>query len=164
MENKPAPIRMPSLAGISAFRAALREESGNALIELALSAALLVTLLLGSVELGMLAYSSIEISNAAHAGAQYGSQNHTSAKNSSGMQTAALQDAPNVSGMTATSSLSCVCANGTTSTCAVGDCSGSRILEYVQVNTTATVAPPIKVPGLPSTYTMTGKAVMRVVQ
>jgi hypothetical protein len=66
--------------------------------------------------------------------------------------------------MTATATLSCVCADGSASNCGVGDCSASRIIEYVQVNTTAAVSPPIKVPGLPSTYTMTGKAVLRVVQ
>ena len=142
----------------------LRGERGNAMVELALSVSLLGTLLIGAAEFGSLAYSAIEVSNAAHAGAAYGAQSHTTADDVSGMETAATQDAPNVSGISATAARSCSCSNGGSSTCAVTDCSTSRIVEYVTVNTTATVSPKIKVPGLPTSYTMTGKAVLRVVQ
>jgi Flp pilus assembly protein TadG len=142
----------------------LRSESGDAMVELSLSLTLLTLVLVGTAEAGSLAYSAIEVSNAAHAGAVYGSQSHATADDVSGMQTAATQDAPNVSGITATASRFCQCSGAGTSTCAVTDCSGSRIVEYVQVNTTATVTPSIKVPGSPSSYTFTGKAIMRVVQ
>lgn len=142
----------------------LRGDSGDAMVELALSVTLCATLLLGGAELGSLAYSAIEVSNAAHAGAAYGSQSHTTADDVSGMQTAATQDAPNISGLTATAARSCQCSSGGTSTCGVTDCPTSRIIEYVTVNTTATVTPLVTVPGLPKSYTLTGKAVMRVVQ
>ena len=142
----------------------LRGDSGDAMVELALSVTLLGTLLLGAAEFGTLAYSAIEVSNAAHAGAAYGAQSHTTADDVSGMETAATQDAPNVSGISATAARSCQCSNGGSSTCAVTDCSTSRIVEYVTVNTTATVSPLFAVPGLPKSYTMTGKAVLRVVQ
>jgi hypothetical protein len=143
---------------------ALGDDSGNALIELAFGCMLCMTLALGAAEFGRLAYAAIEISNAAHAGAQFGAQTHTTASNTSGMQTAALQDGSDVSGLTAQASHYCVCSDGTPSTCAATDCSTSRIIEYVQVNTSGTVDPKVYVPGLPKSYTMTGKAIMRVVQ
>jgi Flp pilus assembly protein TadG len=142
----------------------LGNESGDALIELALSLTLLTTMIIGTAEGAFLAYSAIEVSNAAHAGAAYGSEDHATADDTTGMQTAATQDAPNVSGISATSSRFCKCSNGAASMCSVNDCSGMRIIEYVQVNTTATVSPTIKLPGTPSTYTFTGQAIMRVVQ
>ena len=81
-----------------------------------------------------------------------------------GMQTAATQDAHDLSGISATASKSCTCANGNASTCLNTDCSGSRIIESVTVNTTATVTPPYHVPLVPRSFTLTGKAVMRVHQ
>jgi Flp pilus assembly protein TadG len=143
---------------------AVADESGNTLVELALGVMLCMTLMLGAGEFGRLAYAAIEISNAAHAGAQYGSQTHTTASDTSGMQTAATQDGPNVTGLTATASHFCTCSDGTASTCKATDCSTSRIIEYVQVNTSGNVDPKIYVPGLPRSYTITGLAVMRVVQ
>ncbi|HEY5057142.1 MAG TPA: hypothetical protein VII58_13335, partial [Acidobacteriaceae bacterium] len=78
--------------------------------------------------------------------------------------TAATKDAPDVSGVTATTTYWCKCSNGSASTCAATDCSTSRIIEYVTVTTTGTVNPMIYVPGLPHTYTINGSAVMRVEQ
>jgi Flp pilus assembly protein TadG len=142
----------------------LRRESGGALIELALGITIFSTILLGAAEFGRLAYASIEVSNAAHAAAAYGAQTHSTASDSSGMLTIATADAANVSGMTATARQYCVCANGSSSTCAPTDCSSSRILEYVQVNTTAKFDPKIYVPGLPKSYTLKAQAIMRVMQ
>jgi Flp pilus assembly protein TadG len=149
---------------ILAHGIAIRDESGGAMVELALGLTVCVVLILGAAEFGRLAYAGIEISNAAHAGAEYGAQSHTTAADNTNMQLAATQDAPNVSGMTATASHSCVCADGTTSTCAASDCASSRVIVSVQVNTSAAVDPLFYVPGLPKSYTVTGKATMRVVQ
>ena len=143
---------------------ALRDESGQALIELALGITVCLTIILGAAEFGHLSYSAIEVTNAAHAGAEYGSQSRTYAADIPNITTAATQEAPDVPGLTATASYFCLCSDGTASTCAVTDCSLSRIVTYVQVNTSATVDPKIYVPGLPKTYTVTGKAVMRVAQ
>ena len=129
------------LRGACTRRRCVRDESGQALIELALGMTILTALLLGAGEFGRLAYASIEVSNAAHAGAMYGALTHTSASDNSGMQTAATQDAPDVPNITVTSSHFCVCSNGTASTCAATDCSTSRILESVQVNTSAVIDP-----------------------
>jgi len=144
--------------------AAIRDETGSALVEVAIGVTICITMVLGAAELGRVAYAGIEVSDAARAGVQYGAQSRTNAADLANVTAAATQDAPDVKGMTATASYFCVCSNGNSSTCAVTDCSTSRIIEYVQVNTTATVDPQIYIPGLPKSYKLTGKAVMRVEQ
>jgi Flp pilus assembly protein TadG len=152
------------LGSVLARCAAMREDSGQALIEAALGMSVCVTLLLGAAELGRVSYAAIEVANAAHAGVAYGCLSHTDASDNSGMQLAATQEAPDVSGISATASHFCKCSDGTASTCAVSDCSLSRIVEYVQVTTSATYDPKIYVPGMPHSYALNGNAVMRVVQ
>jgi Flp pilus assembly protein TadG len=144
--------------------AALRAEQGDALIEVAVGISICIALLLGAAECGRLAYAGIEVSNAAHTGAEYGAQSRTYAADTANITAAAIQDASNIQGMTATATYFCQCSDGTTSTCAPTDCSASRIITYVQVNTSATVDPQVYLPGLSKGYTLTGKAVMRVVQ
>ena len=142
----------------------LLSEHGNALIELALGMSVLSTVILGAAEFGRIAYAAIEVNDAAHAGAAYGSLNRTYAADNANVTQAATKDAPDVSGVSATAAYSCKCSDGSASTCAPTDCTGTRIIEYVTVNTTGTVNPLIYVPGLPRSYTVTGKAVMRVEQ
>ncbi len=144
--------------------AAPRTQAGQALLELAMLFPIFMLCLLGAMELGRLAYAAIVVANAARAGLQYGAQSRTTAQDSAGMQQAALNDGINVSGMTATAGHSCVCANGSSSTCSSGDCSGSRMIEYVQVNTSANVKMIFHCPGLPASLTVKSQAVMRVVQ
>lgn len=151
-------------AEIYEFSAWRRSTSGQALIELAVTMPLLVLLLVGAAELARVAYAAIETSNAARAGVQYGAQNHVTASDFAGMQLAATNDGPNVHGLAANASNFCICANGEASTCATGDCAGSRILEYVTVNTTSTFDPLIYCPGLPTSFTLNGQAVMKVWQ
>jgi len=139
-------------------------DGGLATIELALVTPIFVILLLGGAEFGRLMYIGIEVSNAAHAGVQYGAQSHATALDNTGMQTAATTDGSDVAGLSATASHSCLCSDGSASTCLNTDCSTSRIIEYVQVNTTVSVAPMFTYTGLPGTVTLTGHAVMRVEQ
>jgi len=83
------------------------------------------------------------------------------------MQLAATEDAANISSMTATAVSSCTCSNGTAITCASAatSCvSPSRIAEYVQVNTAATVNSMLNYPGFPASFTLHGQAIMRVEQ
>jgi Flp pilus assembly protein TadG len=151
-------------ARVPSWRKAVSREDGDALIEVAVGISVCITLLLGAAECGRLAYAGIEVSNAAHTGAEYGAQSRTYAADTANITAAAIQDASNVRGLTATATYFCQCSDGTTSTCAPTDCSTSRIITYVQVNTSATVDPQIYLPGLPKAYTLSGKAVMRVVQ
>jgi len=145
-------------------RTLLTNDRGTAFIELALVMTVYLLLLLGAFEFGRLAYISVEVANAAHAGVQYGAQTQATAANSAGMQAAAISDAPDVAGMTATATNYCKCSNGTSVSC-TGTCTGSHMIQYVQVNTSVTVAPIFTYPtGLPPSLTLTGAAVMRVEQ
>lgn len=143
-------------------------ESGQALLELALTLPILLLLLVGAAEFGRLAYAAIETSNAARAGVAYGAQNHTTAANNTGMEQAAVNDGPNLTSLSATATSLCACSNAltSTSTCtSTFSCSGTnRIIEYVQVTTTASVNALFNYPGLPKTFTLTGRAIMRVEQ
>jgi Flp pilus assembly protein TadG len=139
-------------------------QCGQSLVETALAVSVCGVLMLGTAEFGRLAYAGIEISDAARSGVEYGSQSHATAADNPNMQIAASNSAPDISNLQTSATHFCKCADGTSSTCVTTDCAGSRIIEYVQVNTSATVSPLIYVPGLPKTYAISGLAVMRVVQ
>ena len=62
------------------LRRNLRENSGQAFVELALVLPIFILLLVGAAEVGRLAYASIEVSNAARAGVAYAAQSHTTAQ------------------------------------------------------------------------------------
>ena len=147
-----------------------RGERGSALVEVALTAPMLCVLLVGASEFATLEYDKIEVTNAARAGVAYGSQSSATAADTSGTKSAAINDGSNVAGIHATAIefWSCSSAPSTqysSAAAAANACSssgGAHVLNYVQVNTTATVTPSIAVPGLPASYTMNGVAVMRV--
>jgi Flp pilus assembly protein TadG len=124
-------------------------------------------LLAGAADFARFAYASIEVSNAARAGVQYGMQSATTAMDTAGMAQAATNDGADVSSLKATASASCVCTDGTSITCAnaATKCvAPARILQYVQVNTTAALNPLFQYPGLPTTLTLNGQASARVEQ
>jgi Flp pilus assembly protein TadG len=144
-------------------------DAGQSLIELALTLPLFVFILLGTAEFARFAWASILASNAARAGVQYGAQNHITASDSSGMQTATTLDGTNLSGLTATPTHYCVCSTAAaTVSCTLPlstTCpSPATLLEFVQVNTSATVTPLYRWPGLPTTFTARGFALMQVEQ
>src|SRR6266851_9594274 len=99
---------------------------GQAAVELALCMPLLLALFIAVAETGRAFYIAISVANAARAGVQYGSQNLSTAADNAGMQAAATNDAPNLTGMIATASHFCKCSNGTASTCLATDCAGSH--------------------------------------
>ncbi len=147
-----------------------RTDAGQALVEAALVLPFLFLLILASLETGTIAYNAIEVANAAEAGALFGSQNRANAANTSGIQTAATNDASNVLSITATATTSCACqsAAGTLtalSCAATTSCtSPSQVVEWVNVVTAATINPLFQFPGVPTTLTLHGNATMRVAQ
>jgi Flp pilus assembly protein TadG len=146
-----------------------RDDPGQALIELALALPIVVALLIGIVEYGRFAYMDIEVANSAHAGVQYGAQNPATASDNTGMQNAATNDGSNVTGLAATAQHLCACSSGgggTLSSCTSLVCSGvgNRAVEFVKVNSTATVHPIFHYPGISNTVTLNGQAIMRVEQ
>ena len=162
------------------------DERGAALVELALTAPLFMLLMMGAIELGRVAYYAIEVQNAARAGASYGSVNIGNANQTSNVQQAAKNDAPDIAGLVVVSPGStCVCqiynvtagtrtynpSSGTTS-CSSStiktNCSADNateidtVIEYVTVSTSASVNPLVKIPSLPSTYSLSGASALRI--
>ena len=159
--------------GSTAGRKAMRDDAGQSLVELALVLPVFVLLILGAVEFGQLAYAAIEVSNAARAGVQYGAQSPATAADLAGMVTAAQNDGSNVFqtyGLTVTPSNFCSCSNAPAVSVGTGACpsaaatcsaNGARVLNYVEVITSATVTPLIHYPGFGG-FTLNGQAIMRV--
>jgi len=168
----------------------LRSDRGSAFVELGLLAPLFVLMLIAGAECGRMAYAAIEVSNAARAGVAYGAQNHATATQTgtiaSGTNDAidqtAVNEASNISDITATSSTSCICQTVNTATGAVTTTSIScgtagttcgesttsgkvnMVVEYVQVNTQAKVHTMFRYPGIPHSFTLNGFSQMRVAQ
>lgn len=150
-----------------AAKALSRSTAGSALIELALTLPIFLFFLVGITDFGRYVYASIEVCDAAHAAAQYGAQNHATASDIAGMQLAAANAAPDIRGMTTTPTHSCACSDGTSNpSCTLATCTGSvRLIEFVQVNTSATIQPIAKYPGLSeSSLTVQGQAIIRTEQ
>jgi Flp pilus assembly protein TadG len=144
-------------------------EGGQSLVEFALMLPLMCLLLLGVVEIGRAAFYSIRVGNAATAGVEYGSQNPSTASDTTGMTTAAKNDA-NLSSMTANATWGCTCDTGAGTSCtkpapppsSCGNACAGQVVECVQVTTTVTFSPLFHYPRLPSSFTANGNAVMRV--
>jgi Flp pilus assembly protein TadG len=123
-----------------------KSEAGAALVEFAVILPILALLLTGVIDFGRYMYDGILAANAARAGAQYGAQTLFTAASDAGMENAALADAQNLPGLTATAT----------------HFTGTNGATYVQVNTTGSFTPWIHYPGLPTSVTVSGSAIMRV--
>ncbi len=147
------------------------DDSGAALVELALVTPLFLFITLGAFELGRVAHYAIEVQNAARAGASYGGENIGNAASSSNVTQAAQNDAPDLADLQATPGYGCVCetlniTSGTpsfnpstgTMSCtdpAITACTGSSstisksVVSYITVTTSASVTPVFSLSGLP---------------
>jgi len=145
-------------------RLGIQSESGQAIIEMAVILPVAIGLLIGIAEIGRYANESILVSHAARAGVQYAVQNRVTASSDAQTIQAAKNDAPSLTTMTVTPSHFCTCADGTSSTCQGSDCSGSRIIEYVKVDTQVEMPSMFAYPGFPKSFTVRGEKIMRVSQ
>jgi len=134
--------------------------AGNATLEFALVAPLLLLLTAGALDYALLLRSAASLADAARVGAQFGSLNTGNSSNLSGMQTAAVNSIPGISGVTATAVQSCQCPGGTAVSC-TGSCTGGKMLIYVKVTTQATIDTVFGYSQLPFTATVKGQASMR---
>jgi len=144
-------------------------DRGQTMLEFALVLPCLMLLSVGIVELGRAIYNTIEVNNAATAGVEYGSQSSQTGVDTAGMQDAAIADG-NFPGMTATATYGCTCDTGAGTSCTypvppVSSCAtfcAGQIVQCVQVRTHTSFNAIFHYPGLPSSYTADGHAVMRV--
>ena len=157
---------------LSQLHAKLLEETGSALIELAVVLSLLgIPLLLGVIYTGVLFGDYIQITNAAHTGALYAMRSSTYAEDSAGITAAAQADASDIgTNLTVTPSTYYVCSgsqDGTqyaSQTSANAACNGgsSHTLEFVQVIASAPITPPATFPGMPKSITLSSISAMEV--
>jgi Flp pilus assembly protein TadG len=168
----------------------LREESGNALVEMALFFTFIgIPMLIGTAQMGILIYDQIEVSNAANAGDIFGTYMSGVAGDTAKITAAAQAEASDFPSTSLGNSILTVvptiffyCAGAVGSNTpatasgatppytdlptATAACSGpdtpNEVIEFLQVQTSATVTPLIHLPGLPSSITLTGNAVMEV--
>lgn len=150
-------------------RCKLHGDAGQALVELALVVPLLTLIFVGAAEVGRIAYAAIEVNNAARAGVAYASQGRAQAYDGPGITRAAVLDAPDVSGLNvAPPTYSCSCSTtGAAISCATAltSCPSPGInVVTVQVNTSATINTGINFPGIPSSLTLRGQAIMNTEQ
>jgi TadE-like protein len=148
----------------------LRDESGSALVELALTLSIVgVPLLMGTAHFAVLLIDSIVVSNAAHAGAEYGMQSSTFAGDTTFIQAAAQDDSGMGTNLTVTPTVfwACSLAIGgtqyTTAAAATTACTGSgNPLEFIKVVASAIVTPAAQFPGAANTVTLTSTSIMVV--
>jgi Flp pilus assembly protein TadG len=161
------------LKGMLARTKKPRYEEGASLVELAILMGVFgPVLLLGTFEVSALVFASVELSDATHAAASYAAQYYMS-QSSPALPTqaqvtaAATNDAPELlnmlpSGGSLSVSMATGCGTGSASAGnAVPSCS-SGTLPYVQITTTATVAPIVKFLNIAS-FPMTSQATVNLV-
>src|ERR1700733_3396789 len=79
--------------GLRTRCAAMRDETGSALVEVAIGVSICFAMIIGAAEFGRLCYAGIEVSDAARAGVQDGAQSRTKAADLAHVTAAATQDA-----------------------------------------------------------------------
>ena len=137
-----------------------RSSRGQSIVEFAIAAPVLILILLAVADFGRVFFVAIALNGAARAGTQYGIQSPASAADINGMIQAAENDAASVSGVTATASEYCKCPDGSTQACNESPaCSDMRV--YVEVDTAGTFQTLLNYPGIPSSFSLTGKSVVR---
>jgi Flp pilus assembly protein TadG len=139
----------------------MRTRRGTATVEFALVAPLLLLLLAGVLDYTMLMRAAIALADAARAGAQYGSLSSSNASNTAGMQVAALNAAPDITGATATAGKTCQCSDGTTVNCSSGTCATGPVRTYVKVTVQTTVSSIFSYSQLPFSGVVSAQASMR---
>lgn len=144
------------------FRSGLAR--GQSAVELAVVVPVLMILLVAGADFCRIFYMSIGVMNAARAGAQYGSQTVITAADSAGMIAAAKTDGSNFTNLTATAS-QCTCASSSTLTiCPSSYCANAPQATFVEVDTHGLFLTLVSYPGIPSSTTLSGKAIMQVQQ
>ena len=134
---------------------------GFAVIEFALVTPLMLLLVAAVVDFTLLMRAAIAVGDAARVGAQFGSLSTANASNISGMQTAALNAAPDIPNLTASAAKVCQCSNGNTVNCSSGTCPSGPVRTYVQVTVKTSVPAIFRYPKLGDSGAVIAMATMR---
>jgi Flp pilus assembly protein TadG len=139
----------------------MQSPRGIATVEFALIVPLLLLLVAAAVDYSMLMRAAIAVGDAARAGAEFGSLNLTNSSNTSGMQSAALNAAPDINHISASAAQVCKCSNGSTVNCSGGTCPSGPVRTYAQVTVKTTVSPIFSYPSLGFTGAVVATATLR---
>jgi Flp pilus assembly protein TadG len=139
-------------------------QRGNALLELAVVAPLLLTLLFGVIDFSRAFYLTEIAAGAARAGTQYAVLSTSNSTNTTGMRTAAINNAGSVgsaNGFSATATNFCQC-SGTTTNVSCSTTCGGQLWKYAKVDTQLTYTMFFKYVMLPASITVRGTSTLRV--
>ncbi len=156
--------RKRSLSNWVKVRRAWKQEAGAALLEFSLIVPIVALMFLAVVDFGIAISQAMTVEDAARAGAEYGTI-AGKATDYTGMTNAAINAANGLVGFSVVSPTPetwCSCTPGGSVVSCSSTCSGANPVEYVQVQTAATVQVLAGYPGIPSSFALTGLAVMRV--
>ena len=153
-------LRTRKVAMKRQFLSLLRQTKGGALVELAVVFPVLLLFVIGVADYARVYYAGITVANAAEAGAHYGVWY---SGNVDSMAMAAQLDAGNVTLTAVTAGQFCRCPSTGVVACDSGPCpDGYGVPQiYDSVWVRKDVAMLIPYPGLPSTITVTRKAILR---
>ena len=149
----------------------LNDTVGSAIVELALVLSFFgVPLLLGTIETSILLFDYSETANAAHVAAVYGMRSSTFASDTLGIIAAGQAEAYDLgNSLTITPTIYYTCSSALNGTRysdqadANSACTGSsHSLQFVQVNASTVITPPVNLPGLPANFTVQSVSVMEV--
>jgi Flp pilus assembly protein TadG len=139
-----------------------KTQSGQALIEFALSFASLAVLGIAAVSFGMAVQNSEVVADAAYAGAAYGANSTYNSVNTATMQQVALNSAAGVRNLTATATYWCTCTAGGALVSCSSACGTDQPMYYVQVTVSATYPNFFHYGSLPATFTIQSSCIMPV--
>jgi len=119
-------------------------EDGSAMLEFALCLPIFFFIFAAVVDYAIFIQQAMQVTQAAAAAAAYGAINGNTA-DYTGMQTAAQNAAPGVSGLVVSATDLYTCTPGGASVASSATCSGyGTPIKYVQVQTTASVSPTLR--------------------
>jgi Flp pilus assembly protein TadG len=137
-------------------------QRGNAMIEFALCAVLLMLVTVGVTDFARLFTVADTAASAAAAGAGYGALSPAHWSDFAGMQTAALNDAGNATGVTAVGSNTCYCSMGGDPITCPASCNIGTPMTYVTVRVTVPYTTYFTYPWMPNLPSITTSSSVRV--
>ena len=140
----------------------LGSQSGNMLLEFALSSSVLFLMMFGVIDFSRIFSQACAVQGAARAVTQYGKLSPAHYNDMAGMQDAALSNSGSPAGMTATASQFCACSVGGTAQSCPATCGSGSPETYIQVVVTWPYNTMFTYPGVPSTSNLSATSVVRV--
>lgn len=156
-------MKLVSLLRTRLARSPLAFEDGSSLLETAIVVPVMLLLLVAAIDFGGAYYTSITVNSAADAGALYGLQNPSDI---AGMILAAKLDGVDSLTLVPTATYGCECSDGSGASvlCVKTPVCTTNVVNYVEVDTTATYTPKMVYPGVAKTVILNSKARVRVAQ